>query len=83
MVISLTFSNNKISVPIDFYVKSIDEDEIRIKYFQIMKIKTIQFPDMLLKEINSDSENELVEAIINSFQYMQFLLVLRGYLFKS
>lgn len=70
MVISLTFSNNKISVPIDFYVKSIDEDEIRIKYFQIMKIKTIQFPDMLLKEINSDSENELVEAIINSFQYM-------------
>ena len=70
MVISLTFSNNKISVTIDFYVKSIDEDEIRIKYFQIMKIKTIQFPDMLLKEINSDSENELVEAIINSFQYM-------------
>lgn len=70
MKISLTFSNDFLTQSIDFFVKSIDENEIRIKYFRIMKILSIQFPDMLLTNIKSDSEIELVEAIINSFQYM-------------
>lgn len=74
MKISLFFSNHLLTQSIDFYINSVDENELRTKYFRIVKIISIQFPDYYFRDIIEVEKTELldyklVEALIYSFRY--------------